>query len=159
MNWKLISTLVPTLAIKLIGTSLFFVYISQIFSEVPKITSPGKTSCPLRWTLYEGKCYYFSTVQKTWDESQKECAQLNSHLAIINNKAELAFLNSRTRNSDYFIGLRNFIGQWKWIDNTKFDPGIFNIRDKTNDCAAIGLNSTLSRSCSELNRFICEEKV
>uniref|UniRef100_A0A8C5SHX2 Uncharacterized protein n=1 Tax=Laticauda laticaudata TaxID=8630 RepID=A0A8C5SHX2_LATLA len=45
--------------------------------------------CPLRRTLYEGKCYYFSTLQKTWVESQKECAQLNSHLAIINNKAEL----------------------------------------------------------------------
>ncbi|KAM3843591.1 C-type lectin domain family 5 member A-like [Vipera latastei] len=159
MNWKLISTLVPTLAIKLIGTSLFFTYISQIFSEVPKITSPGKTRCPLRWTLYEGKCYYFSTVQKTWDESKKECAQLNSHLAVITNKAELSFLNSRTQNADYFIGLKKFIGQWRWIDNTKFDPGIFNIQDKTNDCATIGLNSTISRSCSELNRFVCEEKV
>uniref|UniRef100_A0A670YTY7 C-type lectin domain-containing protein n=1 Tax=Pseudonaja textilis TaxID=8673 RepID=A0A670YTY7_PSETE len=41
------------------------------------------------WTLYEGKCYYFSTLQKTWVESQKECARLNSHLAIISNKAEL----------------------------------------------------------------------
>ncbi|XP_058029120.1 C-type lectin domain family 5 member A-like [Ahaetulla prasina] len=161
MHWKLVVTLVPTLTIKLTGSFLFFQYFSQIFLEVPKITSPGKTSCPLRWTLYEGKCYYFSTLLKTWDESQKECVSLNSHLAIISSKAELAFLNSRTQNADYFVGLRrrNSNGEWKWIDNTKFDPGIFNVQDKTNDCAAIGLNSTVSRSCSELNRFICVEKV
>ncbi|XP_034266781.1 C-type lectin domain family 5 member A-like [Pantherophis guttatus] len=159
MNWKLVGTLVPTLTIKLIGSSLFFVYFSQIFSEVPKITSPGKTSCPLRWTLYEGKCYYFTTLRKTWDESQKECVSLNSHLAVISSKAELAFLNNKTQNADYFIGLRQRNGEWKWIDNTKFDPGIFNVQDKTNDCAAIGLNSRVSKSCSEFNRFICEEKV
>uniref|UniRef100_A0A2D4JQY9 C-type lectin domain-containing protein n=1 Tax=Micrurus lemniscatus lemniscatus TaxID=129467 RepID=A0A2D4JQY9_MICLE len=159
MNWKLMGTIVPTLTIKLIGSSLFFVYISQIFSEVPKIASPGKTSCLLRWTLYEGNCYHFSTLQKTWDESQKECAQLNSHLAIVSNKAELAFLNSKTQIADYFIGLRNSNGQWKWVDNTKFDPGLFKIQDETNDCATIGLNSSISRSCSELNRFVCEETV
>ncbi|XP_013917914.1 PREDICTED: C-type lectin domain family 5 member A-like isoform X2 [Thamnophis sirtalis] len=135
--------------------------VSQIFSEVPKTTTPGKTSCSLRWTLYEGKCYHFSTLLKTWDESQKECVFLNSHLAIINSKPELAFLNNKTQNADYFIGLRrrNSNEQWKWIDNTKFQPGIFNVQDKTNDCVAIGLNSTSSRLCSESNRFICEEKV
>uniref|UniRef100_A0A2D4JQY1 C-type lectin domain-containing protein n=1 Tax=Micrurus lemniscatus lemniscatus TaxID=129467 RepID=A0A2D4JQY1_MICLE len=115
--------------------------------------------CLLRWTLYEGNCYHFSTLQKTWDESQKECAQLNSHLAIVSNKAELAFLNSKTQIADYFIGLRNSNGQWKWVDNTKFDPGLFKIQDETNDCATIGLNSSISRSCSELNRFVCEETV
>ncbi|XP_063152746.1 C-type lectin domain family 5 member A-like [Candoia aspera] len=161
MNWRLLGLLVTTLTIKLIGSSLFFLYFSQIFSEAPKTIPGGKTSCPIRWTLYEGKCYHFSNLDKTWDESQKECAQSNSHLAIINNKAELSFLNSRTRNADYFIGLRkrNSNGQWRWIDNTMFDFGIFNIQDKTNDCAAIGLDSTVSRSCSELNRWICEEKV
>ncbi|XP_070592277.1 killer cell lectin-like receptor subfamily F member 1 isoform X2 [Erythrolamprus reginae] len=141
MNWKLL--------------------VSQIFPEDPKITSPGKTSCRIRWILYEGNCFHFSTLKKTWDESQKQCVSLNSHLVMINSKAELAFLNSNTLNEDYFIGLRwiNSNEQWKWIDNTKFDPNIFNVRGKTNGCVAIGLNSTVSRSCSQLNRFICEEKV
>ncbi|XP_042303632.1 C-type lectin domain family 5 member A-like [Sceloporus undulatus] len=89
MNWKLMSQLVTTVFIKLIGTSLFLFYFSQIFQKVPKATPRGEEGCSIRWVPFRGKCYYFSAVEKTWDESQEDCALYNSHLAVVNNYEEL----------------------------------------------------------------------
>ncbi|KAH0628525.1 hypothetical protein JD844_009835, partial [Phrynosoma platyrhinos] len=61
----------------------------QIFQKVPKATPQGGEGCSIRWVPFEGKCYYFSAVEKTWDESQEDCALYNSHLAVVNNNAEL----------------------------------------------------------------------
>ncbi|XP_062984553.1 C-type lectin domain family 5 member A-like [Elgaria multicarinata webbii] len=159
MNWNLAGVLVTTVVIKLIGTSLFLLYFSQISQEVPNIISAGKTSCPVRWILYEGNCYYFSALEKMWDDSQKDCAQLNSHLAVVNSKHELMFLMNETEKGSYFLGLtqRDVRGQWRWIDNTEFDPNIFLIQDATFNCALIGFNSIGSRSCVVPSRWICEE--
>ncbi|XP_061491057.1 C-type lectin domain family 5 member A-like isoform X2 [Rhineura floridana] len=158
MKWDCVVPLVVLLVIKLIGSSLFLLYFSQIlFQEVP---SKGITVCSTRWVPYDGKCYFFSALEKTWDESKKDCAQSNSHLAVVNSKTELMFLLNMTKSAEYFIGLtqRDPKGSWRWIDNTKFEPDLFNIQHKLFDCAVVGLDIVSSMSCSAANRWICEEK-
>ncbi|XP_044274860.1 C-type lectin domain family 5 member A-like [Varanus komodoensis] len=161
MNWNLVGVLVTTVVIKLTGTSLFLLYFSQIFEKVPNIISGGKTRCSIRWVLYEGNCYYFSALEKTWDESQADCAQANAHLAVVNSRAELMFLMNGTKNGNYFLGLtwQHSKGQWRWVDNTKFNPNIFNIQRTAFDCALIGFDSLGDRSCSVPSRWICEENL
>ncbi|XP_060616839.2 C-type lectin domain family 5 member A-like [Anolis sagrei] len=160
MNWKLVSHLMTIAFIKLIGTSLFLFYFSQIFhkaSNTSNTTSKPEKDCSIRWVPFDGKCYYFSAVEKTWDESKQDCAQSNSHLAIINNNAERIFLQNKTQNAHYFLGLTHK-GQWTWMDNTKFDPNIFKIFHMENsDCALVGFKRFSSQSCSVSSRWICEE--
>ncbi|XP_060124831.1 C-type lectin domain family 5 member A isoform X2 [Zootoca vivipara] len=157
MKWNCLVPLMIILVIKLIGTSLFLLYASQIFfQEVPVLTPSGvKDGCPIRWVLYAGKCYFFSAQEKTWDESQENCAQSNSHLAVVNNKAELMFLLNRTNHLEYFIGLtqQGSKGPWRWIDNTAL-----NVKSRIYDCAVLGLHMVTSAPCSVVNRWICEEK-
>ncbi|XP_078240906.1 C-type lectin domain family 5 member A-like isoform X1 [Pogona vitticeps] len=127
MNWNLLGQIAAILIIKLISSSLFLLYSSQIFQKGPAVVYRHKNSCRLGWELYEGNCYSFSVVEKTWDESQQSCASLNSSLAVVNNREELMFLKKRTEGVNYFfIGLtkKGSGGQWKWIDNTVYDPDI-----------------------------------
>ncbi|XP_033029291.1 C-type lectin domain family 5 member A-like [Lacerta agilis] len=162
MKWNCIVPLMILLVIKLIGTSLFLLYASPIFfQDVPVLTPTGvKVDCPIRWVLYAGKCYFFSAQEKRWDESQENCAQLNSHLVVVNNKAELMFLLNRTNHFEYFIGLtqQGSKGSWRWIDNTAYDPDVLNIKSRIDDCAVLGLHMVTSAPCSVVNRWICEEK-
>uniref|UniRef100_A0A670K0U1 C-type lectin domain-containing protein n=1 Tax=Podarcis muralis TaxID=64176 RepID=A0A670K0U1_PODMU len=118
------------------------------------------TGCPIRWVLYAGKCYFFSAEEKTWNDSQEDCAQSNAYLAVVNNKAELMFLFNRTNHFEYFIGLtqQGSKGLWRWIDNRAYDPDILNIRSRIYDCAVLGLHLVTSAPCSVVNRWICEEK-
>nr|XP_008114858.1 PREDICTED: DBH-like monooxygenase protein 2 [Anolis carolinensis] len=94
MNWKLVNHLMTIVFIKLIGTSLLLFYFSQIFHKASNVTSKPdvpikEKDSPIRWVPFDGKCYYFSAAENTWDESQQECARSNSHLAVINNNTEL----------------------------------------------------------------------
>nr|XP_008114861.1 PREDICTED: C-type lectin domain family 5 member A [Anolis carolinensis] len=165
MNWKLVSHLMTTVFIKLIGTSLLLFYFSQIFHKASNVTSkpnvPAKQKdCPIRWVPFDGKCYYFSAAENTWDESQQDCARSNSHLAVINNNAELMFILNRTQNANYFLGLTHSSvnKQWTWLDNTKFDLKQFQIfHMKHSDCALVGFKGFTSQSCSVSSRWICEE--
>ncbi|KAL6083359.1 hypothetical protein STEG23_036929, partial [Scotinomys teguina] len=44
--------------------------------------------CQGRWSCCGESCYYFSEEEKTWDESEESCRQLDSHLAKIDNRKE-----------------------------------------------------------------------
>nr|XP_020634639.1 C-type lectin domain family 5 member A-like isoform X1 [Pogona vitticeps] len=160
MNWNLLGQIAAILIIKLISSSLFLLYFSQIFQKGPAVVYRHKNACRLGWELYEGNCYSFSEVEKTWDESQHSCASLNSSLAVVNNREELMFLKERTEGVNYFfIGLtkKGSGGQWKWIDNTVYDPDMFHMSVQDFDCGVVGLNTLSSMSCSVTNYWICEE--
>uniref|UniRef100_A0A2K5M5E2 C-type lectin domain containing 17A n=1 Tax=Cercocebus atys TaxID=9531 RepID=A0A2K5M5E2_CERAT len=47
-----------------------------------------RVTCPEGWLPFEGKCYYFSPITKSWDEARMFCQENYSHLVIINSFAE-----------------------------------------------------------------------
>nr|XP_020853775.1 C-type lectin domain family 5 member A isoform X4 [Phascolarctos cinereus] len=46
------------------------------------------TGCPIRWDLYKGRCYFFSTNEENWNNSHVRCSNEGATLAIINNTEE-----------------------------------------------------------------------
>ncbi|XP_054843379.1 C-type lectin domain family 5 member A-like [Eublepharis macularius] len=168
MNGSLVIQVVTVVILKLIASSLFLVYFSQVFytsvlQEDPTGISKENKACSIGWKLFKGKCYDFFSQDDTWDGSQKTCAQSHSHLAVVNSKEELMFLKSRSEinNDKYFIGLTRRDGKWTWVDGTPFDPNRFSINYRIDgDCAVIGFGSLESFEtvhCYGPYRCICEK--
>ncbi|XP_036790626.1 CD209 antigen-like protein C [Oncorhynchus mykiss] len=77
--------------------------------------------CHEGWIKFETSCYFFSTVNKTWEESRVDCLRREAHLVIINNREEQVFINGLNgANKQIWIGLTDTFaeGTWKWVDGT-----------------------------------------
>ncbi|MGH0142923.1 UNVERIFIED_CONTAM: hypothetical protein FKN15_044404 [Acipenser sinensis] len=46
-------------------------------------------TCPCEWTLFSGKCYYFSNENRDWKKAREFCQSQDSDLAVINSDEEL----------------------------------------------------------------------
>uniref|UniRef100_A0A7M4F5F6 C-type lectin domain family 4 member D n=1 Tax=Crocodylus porosus TaxID=8502 RepID=A0A7M4F5F6_CROPO len=134
------------------------------------------TCCPVSWKRFQANCYYSASDSMSWDESEKNCTGMGSHLVVINTQAEQDFLLRWTKDiySDrrgYFIGLsaQEVEAQWRWVDQTPYNQTAAFWRPgepsspETEKCTAFQVNSRVEPkqnwndvSCSiPLNR-ICE---
>ncbi|XP_072508621.1 C-type lectin domain family 5 member A isoform X3 [Notamacropus eugenii] len=186
VNWHMVISIAIVLAVKAVGTTFFLLYLPQIFppvleessnststernttvSPTSSVNSAGNitpktrgTDCPVRWDFYKGSCYFFSTNERNWNQSQARCFNEAATLAIINSAEEQKFLRERAASEIYFIGLRYQRSQkrWQWTDGSGFVVNIVN--DTPNfDCGTIGLTETLDKSSCEIShRWICEKK-
>ena len=80
-------------------------------------------------TMFVNKCQEY-TVHKLphprldWNQSKDFCSKNGSHLVCIEHQDELDFLEKKLKEmklaggSEYFIGLEERNGVWKWICNT-----------------------------------------
>ncbi|XP_065147405.1 CD209 antigen-like protein C [Paramisgurnus dabryanus] len=132
--------------------------------------------CEEGWTPHGGKCYFFSSVNKTWFEARDLCAGLKAHLVTINSKAVHGFLVSKIKET-HWIGLNDqkTEGRWVWLnDQTLEETGVkfwfSNQPDNWTgdnpsgeDCVCLGFNreflkSWFDASCKYKKKFICEKK-
>ncbi|XP_036616500.1 C-type lectin domain family 5 member A [Trichosurus vulpecula] len=186
VNWHMVISIAIVVAVKAVGTTFFLLYLPQIFppvleespnststersTTVPRIspttfedystTENSRTDCPIRWDLYMGRCYFFSTNEENWNNSQSRCSNEGATLAIINNKKEQGFLQGRAGLEVYFIGLRYQPSQkrWQWIDGSGFMVNITNDRPHS-ECGTIGLTPTVDMApCEVSHRWICEKR-
>ncbi|XP_023605791.1 killer cell lectin-like receptor subfamily F member 1 isoform X2 [Myotis lucifugus] len=117
--------------------------------------------CPSEWLKYQEKCYWFSNELKSWSDSYGYCLERNSHLVIIQDQFEMAFIQKNLKQSNYvWIGL-NFTSQkrtWNWVDGSPFASKIFFIKGPAteNSCAAIKGNKIYSETCSSVFKWICQ---
>ncbi|XP_014452133.1 C-type lectin domain family 4 member E isoform X1 [Alligator mississippiensis] len=88
------------------------------------------TCCPMGWKAFQTSCYYFSSDVMSWDDSEKNCTAMGSHLVVINTKAEQDFLLNWVKEmladlpvKMYYIGLtaQEAEGQWCWVDHTPYN--------------------------------------
>ncbi|XP_061477684.1 hepatic lectin-like [Rhineura floridana] len=127
---------------------------SRLSSETSKLHEQLETSKELfpcgsrsrEWQYFDGGCYYFSVQIQPWHIAKSHCEELNSSLVVVNDEAEQNFLQSRTKNKPYWIGLSDsdVEGEWKWIDGTtyrnsykKWGNGEPNNYDHRENCAMI----------------------
>ncbi|XP_057559148.1 killer cell lectin-like receptor subfamily F member 1 isoform X1 [Hippopotamus amphibius kiboko] len=117
--------------------------------------------CPSEWLKYQEKCYWFSNEMKSWSDSYGYCLGRKSHLLIIQDQLEMAFIQKTLKQSNYvWIGL-NFTSlerTWTWVDGSPLDSKIFFIKGpaKENSCAAIKENRIYSETCNSVFKWICQ---
>ncbi|KAI5273975.1 C-Type Lectin Domain Family 5 Member A [Manis pentadactyla] len=180
MNWHMLISGLFIVVLKIVGMTLFLLYFPQILGEnkasftsterygtVPQIfgSSSAPTEsygavCPREWDLHEGRCFFLSTSELSWNKSRDFCEAEGSSLAIVNTPAKLEFLQDRTGAEKYFIGLlyQHAEEGWYWIDNSMFNGNVVNQRLHFN-CVTIGLTKTYDAASCDVNyRWICEKR-
>ncbi|XP_047200076.1 hepatic lectin isoform X2 [Hippoglossus stenolepis] len=161
---------------------------TQTMKSLQKLQDEAKnlTACPRcedGWEPHGGKCYFFSSVTLTWNQSRTECTSMRGDLVVINNKEEQEFLECRLRGKmdnpedKFWIGLTDSKneGEWLWVDDTRLDPSLtfWRHREPDNkiwdnpdgeDCVRMGvknrakdLKSWFDKSCESPHKSICEK--
>ncbi|XP_054831149.1 C-type lectin domain family 2 member B-like isoform X2 [Eublepharis macularius] len=112
-------------------------------------------SCPKSWVGYEGRCYYFSDVEGTWDFAQRQCSSYNASLSSIDTPEEMDFLMRYKISADHWFGLRRqTVGEsWKWTNDSIFNNW-FTIRAK-GFCAYLDDEGASSTRCDTERNWIC----
>ncbi|XP_036782019.2 C-type lectin domain family 5 member A isoform X3 [Manis pentadactyla] len=163
MNWHMLISGLFIVVLKIVGMTLFLLYFPQILGEnKASFTSTERygTVCPREWDLHEGRCFFLSTSELSWNKSREFCEAEGSSLAIVNTPAKLEFLQDRTGAEKYFIGLlyQHAEEGWYWIDNSMFNGNVVNQRLHFN-CVTIGLTKTYDAASCDVNyRWICEKR-
>ncbi|XP_072104335.1 hepatic lectin-like isoform X2 [Mobula birostris] len=121
--------------------------------------------CPRHWINFNGSCYFFSTKQATWEDSQKYCSTRAARLLIVNDEAEQHFVTVETESRRFWIGLtdRNSNNVWHWVDDTPYNstptfwmPGEPN--SLAESCAHLWKQGLWNDApCSKKDYFICEK--
>ncbi|XP_047195186.1 hepatic lectin-like isoform X2 [Hippoglossus stenolepis] len=147
---------------------------------------PPVRACPRcedGWEPHGGKCYFFSSVTLTWDQSRTECRSMRGDLVVINNREEQRFLVSRlrgkmdTHDDRFWIGLTDSKNEseWLWVDDTRLNTSLTFWRDYEpnnlkydnsdgEDCVRMGqkkgaeeLKAWKDESCKSPQKSICEK--
>ncbi|XP_066473555.1 hepatic lectin-like [Tiliqua scincoides] len=130
---------------------LVFSKASKISAEVSQLQEQNKDLFPCgsrtrEWEYFDGQCYFFSVDLSTWHTASAHCEDKDAHLVVIHDEAEQNFIQSRTRNEKYWIGLNDLAGEgeWIWTDGTeyrnsfkKWKKGEPNDHSNKEDCAQI----------------------
>ncbi|KAM9168510.1 C-type lectin domain family 2 member D-like isoform 2-T5 [Mergus octosetaceus] len=115
-------------------------------------------SCPRLWIGFEGKCFYFSDVEKNQTWSRADCHARGANLAMIQSKEEL-FLLRHKGPPDHWIGLsrQNPRQRWEWDDGTEFDSSLFPIGGGEDFAFLNNQKVTSARSSGE-RHWICSRQ-
>uniref|UniRef100_A0A8C8TVG5 C-type lectin domain family 5 member A n=1 Tax=Peromyscus maniculatus bairdii TaxID=230844 RepID=A0A8C8TVG5_PERMB len=168
MNWNMIISVLIIVVIKVVGMTLFLLSPLQntdhiysfclcLCSFLPhSLVSP---ICPKDWDFHQGRCFFFSTSESSWENSRDDCASKESTLAIVNTPQILKYLQDIAGAEKYFVGLRRQPGEreWRWINNSAFNGNVTN-ESQNFHCVTIGLTKTFdAASCDISYRWICEK--
>ncbi|XP_067862378.1 C-type lectin domain family 10 member A-like [Heptranchias perlo] len=94
--------------------------VAILHAEIQRLKA--RKHCQVEWTLFAGKCYFFSTSEVSFEEARAFCQSSQSNIVVINNMTEQDFLAKRAQSQYYWIGLTDLIkeGVWRWEDGTSY---------------------------------------
>ncbi|XP_037363827.1 C-type lectin domain family 17, member A [Talpa occidentalis] len=139
---------------------------NQSLTELQNLLGCTRVTCPDGWLPFEGKCYYFSQVTKSWEEARKFCQENYSHLVIISSFAEQNFV-AKAHGSPrvYWLGLsdRGQEKDWRWLDGSPVTLSFWEPQEPNNsneeDCGSMNKGGTWNDlSCDKTTYWICERK-
>ncbi|XP_015268100.1 PREDICTED: C-type lectin domain family 2 member D-like [Gekko japonicus] len=125
----------------------------------PDTTSPtlDASLCPQRWVRNEGRCYFFSDTEQTWNASRIDCSSHGGSLVAMDTPQEWDFVSQSKRPRYYWIGLRRTgAGElWKWANgslfNNRFPVGGEGL------CAYLNIDEVSSTWCDKHRYWICSK--
>ncbi|XP_059816048.1 CD209 antigen-like protein C [Hypanus sabinus] len=113
------------------------------------LTSKRVPACPQGWIEHEGRCYFLSILEESYDGSREHCSNFDARLLEIGSKQEEEFVSTS-------IGE---VYQTYWIGKCRYgnvDSNLlrkYNSRSSCSKCNAYrGYNP-----CKSKRRFICEK--
>ncbi|XP_020937627.1 C-type lectin domain family 4 member A-like isoform X3 [Sus scrofa] len=126
--------------------------------------------CPKNWTSFGSNCYFISVESGTWDESEKKCSSVKTHLLVITTKAEQDFIIQKLdENNAYYVGLSDLQGKnnWQWVDQTPYnESATFWHSGEPNDlsehCVILHFRASPRKwgwndvRCNQHQKFICK---
>ena len=96
------------------------------------LTAAAEEETP--WTVREGHRYQVFDESLSWTEARIRCALLGGHLVSIGDAEEQAFVEKLVTGhakENYWIGLYDLEGEWKWEDGTAYDYTNWDLDAKT----------------------------
>ncbi|XP_058481221.1 collectin-12-like [Solea solea] len=135
--------------------------------QLPVATTPAP-GCPPEFRKFGDSCYYISSASQrlNFDQATQYCANVSSHMLIINDNEEQQFVRNAIGGKGFFwLGLtdREEENVWKWVDGTvpvfkKWKPGQpdnwTHGHEKGEDCAGLIHNTRrlkLRMRCNHLS--------
>uniref|UniRef100_A0A673A6Q2 C-type lectin domain-containing protein n=1 Tax=Sphaeramia orbicularis TaxID=375764 RepID=A0A673A6Q2_9TELE len=123
--------------------------------------------CPEGWKLFNGSCYFFSTVTGSWETARNNCRNKSADLLIINTKEEKDFISGFNRRCWIGLSDREQEGTWTWVDGSPvtlsfWDTGEPNdaLEFSGEDCAEMLLYSRWNDlNCNDDRPWICENNL
>lgn len=128
--------------------------------------------CPRGWGRFGDSCYWFSSQQKTWEDSDLFCKAQNAHLVVINTREEQLYVQERTVPLYTWIGLTDKSGRWLWVDGSVYTMDSRQWRAGQpdeyeghglgggEDCAHLHDDGLWNdEHCSQRYRWVCEEEL
>ncbi|XP_077362904.1 C-type lectin domain family 4 member E-like [Festucalex cinctus] len=167
-------------------------HLQNLTDEIEAYRASGSDSsngvcrkCNPNWELHGESCYFFTSVNLTWDGSRHHCQRLDGNLVKIDSREEQSFLEGQLRNKmafqedKFWIGLTDSKqeGRWLWTDGSPVDPSLTFWSPKEPDnwsgeggdgenCVRMGekdgaqdLLCWFDKNCKALHRSICEMAV
>uniref|UniRef100_A0A3B5KEF3 C-type lectin domain-containing protein n=1 Tax=Takifugu rubripes TaxID=31033 RepID=A0A3B5KEF3_TAKRU len=110
-----------------------------IYSEAPNGTAEERNTFDKLdpyfkrgWFHFQKSLYYISSVKNTWHLSREYCLQEGADLAIINSRAEQAFLENFKMT--LWIGLMEQRSErtWRWVDGTPLTESYWSLGEPNN---------------------------
>ncbi|XP_054859922.1 hepatic lectin-like [Eublepharis macularius] len=121
----------------------------------------------VQWEYFNGKCYFFSLQAVPWQQAKTKCEEQHARLVVIDGFPKQNFIQTRTRNFRFWIGLHDLHteGEWKWVDGSDYNTGFKywkqgepnSYRSQDEDCGQVWINGEWDDyTCNSNSLFICE---
>ncbi|KAM7331502.1 hypothetical protein ACRRTK_008210 [Alexandromys fortis] len=123
--------------------------------------------CPWDWESFNGKCYFFSKSQRTWNDSVTACQEVEAQLVIIDNDEEQSFLQRMSEKKGHaWMGLSDIRkeGKWVWMDGSPLQWSFMKYWNKgepnnagEEDCAEFKVDGWNDVPCTVEKYWICKK--
>ncbi|XP_078510290.1 early activation antigen CD69-like [Lissotriton helveticus] len=160
-RWALLAA---PLGVLLVVSALAGILVKQIGQErrdrITETISSLDPPCPRQWMWYEGRCYLFSNETKSWDASHAFCASQNANMSTIATLQDKAIVTRFKDSKDYWVGLRNKDGGWRWPDGSRLRPDIIQLKNSGPglDCAYLNAERLGALDCATSRHWICTKE-
>eukprot|EP00072_Mus_musculus_P036947 XP_006506426.1 PREDICTED: killer cell lectin-like receptor family I member 1 isoform X1 [Mus musculus] len=167
--WRVVTGMLGALCVVLMTTT--GILLPKLFSsqeEQCRKTSLHPLRCPKDdascdlcssdWIAFGNNFYcVFKENTKTWAESQSACEELNSHLVIIDSKAEVENLLLFEMDGWILHKMDGTNSSWLWRNDIKIQNTLTNDSEKKNhSCHYLRGNLFMPDECSAKKSYICE---
>lgn len=146
-TWQMITVILATLCI---------ILVTKVGFLIPSYSSCD--FCSSDWIAFGNNFYcVFRENSKTWVESQSACEELNSHLVIIDSKAEVENLLLFEMDGWILHRMDGTNSSRLWGNDIKIRNTLMNDSEKKNhSCHYLRGNIFMPDECSAKKTYICE---